>query len=430
MKNKIITMFAPSGARIVLEKDENASYVAFAFTVFKGSAVETPENFGVAHFLEHMMFKSSKNHKTLEISEKMESLGGDMNAYTSNDVTCYTFRCLPEKFAECAEVFGDMLSNPLFLEDEFEQERKVIFEEIDMNEDNPNRTAFLQMHIAMISNFIPYAHSVAGTKGAVNKLTPKHLREFMDKHYLGDNITFSVVGNLDLLDVTRVLRKDFAKYFGGKGLAPSKPSYVRPISKKQIIAIPRDVNQVKLHIGFSAPSIKDEEAYLASIFNRVFGRGCSSRLYAEIREIRGLAYSISSGYSHGHQFGYIAVSAGVNPQNLETTKDAIFGILNDIAEDGISDKELERAKVKYKSARAFYKDNKEYICEDNAEDVYLYDRVIPEEEIIAKVDAITKQDIKQFAKKLLRSRIVISACGPDVKEEQLKIPYFERENEK
>lgn len=421
MKNKPVTMFAPSGARVVVEKDENAPYVAFSFNVFKGASAETPENFGVAHFLEHMMFKSSKNYQTLEISEKMESLGGEMNAYTSNDVTCYTFRCLPEKFEECAEVFGDMLSNPLFLEEEFEQERKVICEEIDMIEDNPNRFAFMHMCIALMSNFVPFAHDIAGKKTDVQKLTPTHLREFMEKHYSGDNITFSVVGNLDLVDVTKVLRQHFGKYYGGKGLVPAKLSNARPIPQKQIVALPRDINQVKLHIGFSAPSVRDEEAYVACVFNRIFGSGCSSRLYVEIREIRGLAYSISSGYADGHQFGYINVQAGVSPKNLETAKNAIFGILNDIAEDGVTDKELAKAKIKYKSARAFYKDNKEYICEDNAEDLYIHGRVIPDEEINAKIDAISKEDIQRFAKKLLRARIAICACGPNVKEEQLQI---------
>ena len=430
MKNKIITMTCPSGARVVLEKDENAPYVAFSFNVFKGAGAETPENFGVAHFLEHMMFKSSKNNDALEISEKMESLGGSMNALTSTDRTCYSFRCLPESFAGCAEVFGDMLSNPLFLEEEFEQERKVIFEEIDMIEDSPNRNAYRKMYVAMMSNFMPYAHEVSATKRDVQKLTPAHLREFMEKHYKGENIVFSVVGNLDLLDVTKVLRQNFGKYFNGKGLEGVKQSNLRPIPQKQVIAIPRDINQVKLHIGFAAPNIKDEDVMVAVVFNRILGRGFSSRLHVEIREIRGLAYDISSSYADMHQFGYIAVEAGVNPKNLEATKNAIFGIINDIAEDGVTDKELARARIKYKSARAFYKDDREYVADNNAEDIYIRDRVITDEEVNAKLDAITKEDIQKFAQKLLRSRIAICACGPNIKEEQLKIHVCQQDLEK
>lgn len=430
MTNKIITMTCPSGARVVLEKDENAPYVAFSFNVFKGAAAETPENFGVAHFLEHMMFKSSQKYNVLEISEKMEALGAEMNASTSSDITAYHFRCLPESFAGCAEIFGDMLSNPLFLEDEFNSEKNVILEEINASNDNPSRVAFMGMHTAMMSNFVPHAHAVLGKREDVQKLTPAHLREFMEKHYLGSNITFSVVGNLDLLDVTKVLRQHFGKYFGGKGLVSGQEKNIWPIPQKQAVAIPRDINQVKLYIGFAGPDAKEDERFTAILFNRVFGRGFSSRLYVNIRENKGLAYSISSHYYAMHKFGYIMVGAGVSPQNLEITKKEIFKVLHDMAQNGITEEEFARAKMTFKSQNAFDKDDREEVCQDNAEDDHLYGHVLTDEEINAKIETVSKEDIQSFAQKLLRSRISISACGPNIKEEQLKINVCQQDLEK
>ena len=420
MTNIIITMTCPSGARVVLEKDENAPYVAFSFNVFKGAGAETPENFGVAHFLEHMMFKSSQKYNVLEIGEKMESLGAEMNASTSSDITEYHFRCLPESFAGCAEIFGDMLSNPLFLEEEFNSEKNVILEEINASQDNPSRVAFLGTHVAMMSNFVPHAHAVLGEKEDVQKLTPNHLREYMNKHYLGSNITFSVVGNLELLDVTKVLRQHFGKYFGGKGLLETKEKFVSPIPQKQVVAIPRDIQQVKLYIGFAGPDAKEEERFVAQIFDRVFGHGFSSRLYVNIRESKGLAYTISSFYYSMHKFGYILVGAGISPKNLETAKKEIFKTLNDMAQNGITEEEFNRAKMTFKSQKAFDKDEREEVCQKNAEEDYLYGHVLTDEEVTAKIDAITKEDIQKFAQKLLRSRITISACGPNIKEEELE----------
>lgn len=431
MKNKIITMTCPSGARVVLEKDENAPYVAFSFNVFKGAGAETPENFGVAHFLEHMVFKSNQKYNQYEVSEKMESLGGSMNASTGVDRTEYHFRCLRDNFEGCAEIFGQMLSNPLFLEEEVEYEKNVICEEVDSEIDDPDHTAFLGMHVAMMSNFMPHAHKVIGGRSAVQKITSNDLREFMEKHYKGENITFSVVGNLDLLDVTKVLRQNFGKYFGGKGLEGVKKSNLRPIPQKQIVAMPRDIKQVKLYIGFAGPDAKEaDERLTAIIFNRIFGFDNSSRLYANVRIKHGLAYSIYSVHYPYHQFGYTMVEAGVSPQNLEKAKNEIFKNLNDIAENGVTDEELARARITYKSQLAFNKDNRISVCKNNAEDDHLFGHVRTDEEINAKLDAITKEDVQKFAQKLLRSRIAISACGPDIKEEQLKINVCQQDSEK
>lgn len=430
MKNKIITMTCPSGARVVLEKDENAPYVVFVFNVFKGAGAETPENFGVAHLLEHMIFKSNKKYNKFEVYEQMDALGGRTNASTSTDITSYNLRCLRESFEGCAEIFGQMLSNPLFLEDELEDEKNVVVEEISGHFDDPAQTAFDGMHLAMMSNFVPYAHRVSGTKEDVQKLTSNDLRAFMDKHYVGKNITFSVVGNIDLEELSNILHQHFGKYFDNKSLGEveKEPASITP--QNQIVAIPRDTKQVELFIGFEGTNAKEDDGFTAIIFNRIFGLDDSSRLYANLRTKLGLVYNIYSVHYPYYEFGYTMVEAGVSPQNLEKAKNEIFKNLNDIAENGVTDEEIARARLTYKTQRAFNKDNRISVCRNNAEDDYLYGHIFTNEEINAKLDAITKEDIQKFAQKLLRSRIAICACGPNIKEEQLKINVCQQDSEK
>ena len=421
MKDNVKIKTYQSGARLITETVKNSPYLVFGVYITVGANNELPEEKGVAHFLEHMMFKSNKNYATKEISEKMESLGARINAWTSESTTYYHFKCLNECFEECAEVYSSMLQSPLFLEDEFNQEKKVILEEIAADQDSPSYSAFLATHIAFMSNFVPNAHSVAAKAEDVKAITPQNLRDFMDKHYVGKNIIFSVIGNIEPEQSEQIIEKYFSE------LINKQPKQIETLNnmplapQENIVSIEKDTKQVKLCIYFKTEDLLSPKRYALRVLNKILGGGMSSRLFVEVRINRGLAYSIHSGIGLIGQLGYMAISAGIAPENLEEALNSIKNVLKDLAEKEVSEEELKKAKVQINSAFAFSTENKALIAEDNAATLRYYETSITDEEVLAKINAVTVEEIKAVAKQIYSEPIiVIGACGQNIDKEILK----------
>ena len=415
MKDNVKIKTYESGARVITETDKKSPYLAFAVYVLAGSTNEEIGEYGVAHFLEHMMFKSSKNYKTEEISEKLESLGARINAWTSRTTTCYHFRCLNECFEKCAEIYGDMLQNPLFLQEEFDKEKNVILQEIAAGEDDAEHLIYLKTINAFNSHFCHNPHNVAATVDDVKILTTENLRNFMNKYYVGKNVIFSVVGNIEASEAEKIIEKHFATFLN-KTAEEDEEERDKDINpESNIVNIEKDTKQAKLYILTKTIDMYNEGRFALKVFNRIFGGGMSSRLSVKVREENGLAYSIYSFYTLQRSEGCFGIYAGVAPENLEKALSEIKAVLKNVAENGVSDEELEKAKMQILSSYAFSLENKALIAEDNADQLKNRGFIVSDQEILDKYKAVTKQQVQNIAKQIFEESIkVIGVAGHNI----------------
>ena len=420
MKKNIKTKIYPNGLRLVVEKDKNANYVAFVMKVNVGSFNESPEEFGLSHFLEHMVFKSSKNYTNQELMVGLEKLGARLDAWTTYDQTTFSVSCLKECLDDCLVLHGDMMSNPLFLKEEFEQERKVILEEINLYLDNPEYLAEQEAYVAMHKKYFSNAHEILGTEETLNSFTPEILRSFMDRHYKGKNIVFSVVGNVEFEDVEKLVKRYYSKFINSSNPENKIDYSIEPPAESKIAIINKEINQAKQYFVIKTDDALSPNRFVANLYNRILGGGHSSRLFVEVREKEGLAYAVYSFNSQSSYLGYLVIYIDTFIENLEKANNIIAGILKDLAENDVTQEELEKAKMQYKSAIAFHIENKANVAESNALQMQYYDKILTEEARVALIDKITIDDIRKFAKEVYNQKNRIVACvGKDIKKEFL-----------
>lgn len=420
MNNNITTKTYPNGLQIVFEKDVDAKYVAFVMKVCVGASNESAEEFGLAHFVEHMVFKSSKNFENQERLSRLESLGARVNAWTSYDQTTFSLRCLTNCIDECLMLHGDMMSNPLFLEEEFQQERKVILEEINLYLDNPEYLAEQKASIAMHQKYFANAHEIIGLEETLMSFTPNSLRKFMDKHYKGRNIVLSVVGNLEFEEVQALLEKYYGKFINSSCPEKKIDYSITTAPKPQKIILERDTFQAKEYCLIKTCNSLSSQRFIANLYNRILGGGHSSRLFVEVREKEGLAYSVYSFNDQSLYLGYLVIYIDTFTENLEKANLIISKILKDLAENGVTEEELQKAKMQYKSAVAYSVDDKGNVAESNALQALFFGKILSDEERFEIIDNISVQDIKLYAQEIYMQKNIVVACvGKGIEDKHL-----------
>ena len=420
MKKNVKTKVYPNGLRLVVEKDKSANYIAFVMKVQVGSSNESPEEFGMSHFLEHMFFKSSKNYNYQDLLTGLEKLGARIDAWTTYDQSTYTLKCLKSCFAECLTLHGDMMSNPLFLEDEFEQERRVVLEELNLYLDNPEHLAEGEAAIAMHKKYYSNPHDIIGTKETLDSLTPDSLRSFMDKHYKGKNIVFSVVGDIEFEEVATLIETHYKKFIESSMPEAKQDFSVKVKPKHEIIIVDRETYQAKQYCLIKICNSVSKERFISNLYNRILGGGHSCRLYQKVREENGLAYAVFSFNDQSSYLGYLVIYIDTYAEKLEKANSIISSILKDLAENDITEEELEKAKMQYKSAVAYSVDDKGNVAESNALQTMFFDKILSDKERLAIIDKITIKDIRKYAKEVYNQKNIVVACvGKDIKQESL-----------
>lgn len=426
MNKNIKTKTYPNGLRLVVEKDMNANYVAFVMKVLVGSSNESEAEFGLSHFVEHMVFKSSKNYSTTSLLTGLESLGARIDAWTSYDQTTFSLRCLKDCLNDCLTLHGDMMSNPLFLEEEFEQERKVILEEINLYLDNPEHLAEQEVSVAMHKKYFSNAHEIIGLEETLNSFTPNSLRMFMDKHYRGENIVFSVVGNVEFEEIEALIEKHYAKFINSCKPEKKVDFSITTLPSPQTIILDRDTYQAKQYCLIKICNSVSPQRFVANLYNRILGGGHSSRLHIEVRENNGLAYAVYSFNDQSLYLGYLVIYIDTYAENLEKANSIIFGVLKDLAENDISEEELQKAKMQYKSAVAYFDDDKGNIAESNALQTLFFGEILSNEERLKIIDKITIKDIREYAQEVYNQKNIVVGCvGKGIEEKHLK-PLLDR----
>tara|TARA_R110000868_G_scaffold218576_1_gene469066 strand:- start:228421 stop:229641 length:1221 start_codon:yes stop_codon:yes gene_type:complete len=371
-----------------------------------GSRAETEQNNGVAHFLEHMAFKGTHKRSSEDIAREVEDVGGNINAYTSRETTAYHLKVLKEDLPLAVDILGDILQNSTFLEEEIERERQVILQELSETLDSPDEIVFENLQEITYPNH-PMGRSILGTAKTVKSITVQDLRDFMDKHYTANNMVLSAVGNIQHEELVALGKK----YFSNLKVAP-KTEYIAPVYTGTDKIVKKKLEQVHIVMSYDGIPITHDAYFAANIWVSVLGGGMASRLFQEVREKRGLAYNIYSYLSNHSDCGTFGVYAGTGKESVQELLSVIDQEIARSLTD-ISEAELKRAKAQLIAGVRMSQESTDSRMGRIARNLFIYNRFVPLDEVIAGVENVTVEDV-QNAGKILTNKATraLSILGP------------------
>ncbi len=402
----LVTM--DNNTQIITEAIPHVRSVSIGFFVSTGSRYETPDINGASHFIEHLMFKGTSRRTPRDIAEELDAVGGQLNAFTTKEYTCYYARVLDEHFDLAADLLGDMLFESKFAPGDIDRERNVILEEIKMYEDAPDEL----VHDIFASS-IWQGHSlgqpIIGTVDVVNSLSRDRLYDYYKAHYNPSRMIVAVAGNIKHDLVMDRLRPIFEKR-GGK---ESPRQINKPANQRQITCRNKDTEQVHLIVGAPGLKLGHEKIYIMQLITTILGGGLSSRLFQEIREKRGLVYSVYSYHSSYQDAGLFGMYAGLSKQNVDEVLGLIFKEVKDIQVNGVQVEELHRAKEQLKGNLYLGLENVNARMSRLGKSQMYLGRVVAPEEVIDKLNMVTTNDIQELAQEMLDPQgFSLASVGP------------------
>ncbi len=333
----------PNGVRIISERLPHVRSVTLGAWFEVGSRLEEPHEWGMSHFVEHMMFKGTANFSAQDIAEIMDQRGGHLNAFTEKEQTCYYFKVLDEHFSTAAALLQDMLLNSLFLPEDVEKEKNVVLEELRMYEDSPEDFVH-DLFSAVLWPGDPLGKNILGSEATVQAFTAEKVREYVAKHYTADRLVIACVGNIHHGEVVEAFAQALGKLPRGGRVSASKPQYTAGSCRFQ----DREIEQVHLCLGAPAIARSDERRYPLQVLDVIIGGGVSSLLFQKLREELGLVYSTYSFNDLYSDVGFYGVYAGFAPRNWGRVWDVLQGLFTDIPQL-ITEEVVERSKQQLRS---------------------------------------------------------------------------------
>lgn len=408
-----------NGLRVVMESIPFVRSVSFGVWVRNGSRNETAELNGISHFIEHMLFKGTQKRTAMDIADTMDAVGGQLNAFTSKEYTCYFTRTLDTHFDIALDVLSDMFFNSKFDPNEIEKERGVILEEISMYEDTPEDLAvdLLQLHTYPGK---PLGMSILGTPETIGSLNANKFRAFMNARYSPKNVVIAVAGNISEAEVLEKITVAFGSYSGAEDTFEDKEAVYTPgFSLKE-----KDIEQVHLCVGFPGIKTGIDESYALAAVNTILGGGMSSRLFQKIREQRGLVYSVYSYNASYWDTGIFLVYAALNPDNIYEVLNLITQEVRGMFTEKITNQQLINAKEQLKSNFLLSLENAANRMNSIGRTLLMVDKVITPDELVEKIDAISFDDFYGICDEIFKlDQISLSLVGKKVegiKHEELK----------
>ncbi len=407
-----------NGVRIVSEEIPGVRSVAVGFWIGTGSRLEEKEDAGISHMIEHILFKGTKKRTAKQIAESIESLGGQLNAFTSKEYTCYYARVLDEHLPLAIDVLSDMYFSSLFRTEDIEREKKVIQEEIRMYEDTPDEIIH-DLFSQTIWDGHPLGRPVIGTRESVSGLTKEKILAFYQRYYNPSNLVLAFAGNLRHEQVLELVEANFSE----SNQEQFTPEMEPPETKAVFKAFVRPLEQAQMCLGVPAVSQYDERIYPLQVLNNILGGGASSRLFQKIREERGLVYSVYSYYTTFHDTGLFTIYAGTNPSNISEILELIWHEINQIVRKGITDVELTRTKEQIKGSLLLASESVIHRMHRLGKSELLHNRLITPEEILQKISLVTRDDVRNLAAELLEpSRYALVVLGA-VEKDEISLPW-------
>jgi predicted Zn-dependent peptidase len=404
----------PGGLRIVTEAVPTVRSVAFGIWVGVGSRDESPAQAGATHYLEHLLFKGTHRRSALEISAAIESVGGEVNAFTSKEFTCYYARVLDRDLAVAVDVVSDLVTSSLVALADVESERNVVLEEIAMRDDDPT-DAVHDLVAERLWGSAPLGRPILGTVESISSLSRGVINRYYRQRYRPSRVVVAAAGNLDHATVVRMVRSAFERAgFLDDGVAP-EPARIggrAPRASSGVALLERPTEQANVVLALPGLARTDDRRFALGALNVVFGGGMSSRLFQEIREKRGLAYSVYSFASHYADTGMFGVYVGCQPAKIDTVIGLCREGLADVAERGITGEELARGKGQLRGGLVLGLEDNGSRMSRLAKGELVYGELPSVGELIERIDAVTLDDVRAVAGELLATAPAMAVVGP------------------
>ena len=397
-----------NGIRVITETVNHVQFMSMGFWVGVGSRYESEKQWGITHFIEHMLFKGTEKRTADQISGAVDAVGGQLNAFTSKENTCYYIKTLTEDFPLAVDVLSDMFLNSRFDNEEIAKEREVIIEEIKMYEDTPDD----QVHDLMSANLWPnhpLGRAILGTEESIAVFDHDMLKDYMKQYYTGSNIVVSVVGNISHNQVVEAIRE----VLGGIPKGEVNQYAVADRAKPGVNCYYKEIAQSQICVAMPGVAKEDDRLFPLSILNTYLGGGMSSRLVKKIREEEGLAYSVYSYNGSYTDTGAFVISVGTRPENCQRVIDIILEELDDVRQNGITQDELDKSFSQLKGSLYMGLETVNSRMNKLGRSMLIYDRVITPEENVDDLSKVTLEDVKALAGDMFRKEnLQITVLGP------------------
>ena len=395
----------PSGLTVVTDTMERMETVSFGAYVASGTRNEAAEQNGVSHFLEHMAFKGTERRNAAQIAEAVENVGGHINAYTAREQTAYYVKMLKEDTALGFDIIGDILTHSAFEPEELERERGVILQEIGQANDTPDDIIFDHFQTTAYPNQA-LGRPVLGPEDGIRNMPRSTLTGYMGRNYTNNNVVIAATGKLRHQEVLDLVQRHFAD------LPDHSPTtFDDAVYKGGEFREERDLDQVHVVLGFPSIGYADPDYYPTILLSTLLGGGMSSRLFQEIREKRGLVYSIYSFASPFKDGGLFGIYAGTGESEAAELMPVMLAELGKVQE-AITAPELGRARAQLKASLLMSQESTGSRCEQLARQIQTFGRIIPTEEVLGKINAVTETDILRAAVRHFRAAPTLATVGP------------------
>lgn len=405
-----------NGLRVVTEYIEHVNSISVGVMVQNGSRNESKDVNGISHFIEHMFFKGTDKRSAKEIVQEIENIGGQINAYTSKETTCYYIKALNTHVDLCLDVISDMILNSKFDEEEIEKEKGVVIEEINMSQDNPE-DVLDEIHSEAIFGKDSLAYPILGTPDRIKSFNRKKIKDYIRTHYTPYNSVLSICGKFD----EKELRKLIEEYFGKWNKDDIyNPTYESIELKHDSKYMEKQIEQVHINLGLNGLPYADDKSYSLVLLNNIFGGGASSILFQKVREELGLCYSVYSYIQPYLGVGTLNIYTGLSNKYCDKAISVINEHLYDFAKKGISKELLEINKEKIKASYILGLESTSSRMFANAKCFLLQNKIKTQEDVIKRINKIDSDDINYVLEKCFKPGIISSAfVGQGIEAENL-----------
>ena len=403
-----------SGLRIVTEEVPSVRSAAVGIWVNVGSRDEAPATAGASHFLEHLLFKGTTSRTALEISSSIESVGGEMNAFTSKEYTCFYARVIDTDLPMAIEVVSDLITSSIVTALDVDAERKVVLEEIAMRDDDPSDL----VHDLFSDTYYgdtPIGRPILGTTDSINGMSRNTVFNYYKKKYLPQDLVVAVAGNIKHKKVVAMVeqalsRDNFLDVLAAPVIRPNIP--VKNTKQQSVGLLYKKSEQAHMFYGMQGVARADERRFAMGVLSAALGGGMSSRLFQEIREKRGLAYSV---YAYAQQFagsGVLGFYAGCNPTKAIEVVEIISSVLSDVADNGMTHEEIERAKGAVRGSLVLSQEDTGSRMSRIGKNEIVYGQVMDFDDILKAISRVSAEDIREIASEFLVKTPTLALVGP------------------
>ncbi len=403
MAVKITTL--DNGMKVVTDEMKDVESVSLGVWVNAGSRNETKEINGISHVLEHMAFKGTKTRSAKDIVEEIENVGGITNAYTSHEVTSFYAKVLKDNAPLAVDIVADILRNSIFDAEELRKEKSVICQEISKTFDDPEDYVF-DMYFEASYPDQPIGRAILGPAENVNSFTKNDLDAYIKAQYLPHRMVFSAAGNINHEKTVDLVAKAFGDMESAKPKSVEKAIYKGGESRMS-----RDIEQALLIIGFNGLDYMDKNYYDINVLSVIFGGGMSSRLFQEVREKRGLVYTISSFPTFYSDTGLFSIFAGTGEEKVKELIPVVCDEIGKITTKGVTEEELLRAKAQLKAEILMSRESTSRRSDKNAHQVIAYGKVKEVDEVVAGIESVNEETLKETAERVFNSNLSLAVLG-------------------